>query len=666
MKMFLPNLILILLLPCGMTGCHSGKTTPADGPTEAGAADTVEVVAQRRPNGTGIVLSEISASGKQDYIELHNTSSAGIDLGGYGLSDRETRVRYRFPSGTRIEAGSYLAVYEVPLKNGEDHVYFYDPEGYIILEYGPVSMPKGQALVSVQGCPFITTDLLTPGETNETAGLPPAASVASGQYDGVDTLEVKLFAEGDIRYTLNGAPPGAGSTRYTKPFRLTKTTVLRAVAVGEDGSLSPVSSFTYLINEGHQLDAVSLVSEPGGLFSTGSGIYSNGPYRLKPHGTEDDGTPGINYPYTQANYWRKWWRKSNVSFLPKQDAGFSIDCGAAIFGGFSRINAKKSLKFKFKKEYGPSKLHYKLFPNRDESEYNIFIVRTGGQDVYGTLIKDDLASSLAEGMIDVMATRPVVFYINGQYYGIYHIREKINKQFVAAHHKIPKDSLDIIMGNSSVEEGSGKDWRALYNYIRSHDLSKPEYYRYVTDRMDVLSFADWVVAETYIGNSDTGNVRIFRSPFLDGKWHWILYDVDMGFPHYNSDSFLILYRPTQVMRHQTDVIRGLLRSKEFRDLFVYRLEYQMTSIWNRNRVNAAIDQMAGNIDSEVARNNKRWQGSYPLWQKKIEGLHQFADGRQKYLRQKFGTDPLLRSLVKMTPEELDRCFPDAKEQGSTD
>ena len=616
----------------------------------------------RKPNPTGIVFSEILASGDPDFIELHNTASEAADISGFGLSDKEDYPLYTFPEGTSIAPDGYLVVYcseeTFSLKNGEDRVYLQDRDGRIILEYGPVSMPKGEGLVSVNGWPFITSGILTPGQPNDAEGMAPAASVASGQYDGIDTLRVEFYARGaTVRYTLDGSAPGASSKKYEQPFALTKTTVIRAVAVAEDGTLSPVSSYTYLINEGHKLDVLSLVSEPSGLFSVGSGIYSNGPYRLKPHGTEDDGTPGINYPYTQANYWRKWWRRANVTFLPKEGAGFSADCGTSIFGGFSRIYPKKSMKFKFKRIYGPSKLHYRLFPERDITEYNSFVVRTGGQDVYGTLIKDDLACYLADGMIDVMATRPVVYYINGQYYGFYCLREKINKHFVAGHYNIPKDSMDIIMGNTSVEEGSGRDWSALLSYIKTHDLSKPEYYRYVTDRLDINSFVDWVIAETWIGNSDAGNVRIFRSPYLDNKWHWILYDVDMGLIKPDSDSFMIYYRPNPMRLCQTDVIRGLMKNPEFRELYVYRLEYQMTSIWNKDRVHAAIDHFVELMDSEVERNCKRWPASnYATWQKKIQGLHDYADGRQDYLKRMFATDPLLRSIAHLTPEELDRCF----------
>lgn len=623
---------------------------------------------RRIPNATGIVFSEIMPSGKNEFIELHNSGDAPVSLGGYGLSDRENYPGYIFPEDCVLNPGQYLAIYcgadsllsgpysaGFSISNAEESVYLSDPSGRILLEYGPVAAPKKQALVSVKGAPFICSPNITPGEPNEAPGTAPAASVASGQYDGVQALEVELIADGSIHYTTDGSEPGAGSRKYSGPIRLTRTAVIRAVAIADDGSRSPVSTFTYIINEGHKLDVVSLASDPAGLFSM-SGIYSTGPFRLKPEGTEDDGTPGINYPYIEANYWRRWWRAANVSLLPKEGPGFSYDCGASIFGGFSRIYPKKSMKFKFSKKYGPSKLRYRLFGNRDCSEYNNFVIRTGGQDVYGSLIKDDLVCSLADTILDVMASRPAVYYINGQYYGLYFIREKINRHFVAAHYGVPADSLDLIQGNGVVEEGSMNDFRQLMNYVSGHNLAKEECYNYVAERVDLQNYADWVIAEIWSDNRDAGNVRCFKSAYLGDKWRWIFYDTDMGLNNARSDKFLIYLQPTDQVIHRTDLIRGLLRNPSFRELFLSRLEFQMKHVWNKARVHAAIDSIAGTIEPEVARNNARWSGTYEGWKGWIEKLHGFADGRQKFLKQQFGSNPYLKGLLGMTREELDRCF----------
>jgi hypothetical protein len=428
--------------------------------------------------------------------------------------------------------------------------------------------------------------------------------------------------------------------------------------MARDGSCSPAATYVYLINEGHQMDVICLASDPDGLFSSKTGIYATGPYILLPYGEEGDGKRRLTAPYFEANFWQKWWRRANVTFLPQQGEGFSADCGTAIFGGFSRTLEKKSFKFKFSDTYGPDVLHYRLFPNREIDEYKTFAVRSGS-DGLGSLIKDELVDMLADGLMDISATRPVVLYVNDLYFGVYFLHEKIDRYFIAAHHDIPPDSLDILSRNAELEEGSDKKWKELIGYVCSHDIMQDEVYRYVADRMDLREYADWLVTEIWSDNQDIGNVRTFWIPFLDGKWHRILYDVDQGFNAPDSDLFLNLFTPVGEDSVWYDPFRCLFRNPSFRELFLSRLEYQMKTLYNRDRVRGAIEYFVAEIGPEMKRNQQRWGRPYDKWLEKIDGLFLFADERQAYLKQQFATHPFLQDLLHMSQDELDRCFPDA-------
>jgi len=636
------------------------------------AAGAAEYALSRTSEGLGDLFIAEALPGTENnsgWLELVNRGSAPISLDGYTLADdKPLEHLYTFPDRT-IPAGGRLLIYAdatgKPLAAGYSFrksalLELCDKDGNTIDLIGlsdiPAGMSKGRdgKSASWQYYRAPTPGAINAGGVKELA-IAPIASVPSGQYDDIDELVVEFYADGEIRYTTDGSAPTASSRKYTGPFHLDQTSVIRAMTIRDGAVSSPVSSWTFLVNEGHTMDVVSLVSAPEGLFSTGSGIYSQGPYRLLPPGeTEGD---GLVYPYVGANYWKKWVRQSNLTFLPKYGAGFSYDCGASIFGGYSRMNSKKSMKFKFKRQYGTPKLNYKLFPNRDFSEFDCIVMRTGGQDAYGTLIKDDLTSVLMDDLIDNMATRPVVYYINGEYYGVYFLREKVNRHFIASHYGVPTDHIDIIQGNAHCEAGSIKDWNNFLNFIKSHDMSVAENYKWVEDRMDIQSFIDWIICETYVGNTDAGNVRTFRSPNIDNKWHWLLYDVDISMSGPRAEGFMVYWKPTQQKICQTDVIRGLMKNRSFRALFLERLEFQMHNIWNRDNVNAAIDRFVEIMDGEMPRNQKRWgTNTYQTWVNRINGLHKYANERQAYLREMFGTNALLKSIVHMTPEELDRCF----------
>jgi len=68
------------------------------------------------PNPGDVVINELLANspgGQPDWIELHNTTGAVIDIGGWLLSDNpDNPFKYEIPSGTTINPYGYIVFYE--------------------------------------------------------------------------------------------------------------------------------------------------------------------------------------------------------------------------------------------------------------------------------------------------------------------------------------------------------------------------------------------------------------------------------------------------------------------------------------------------------------------------------------------------------------------------
>lgn len=598
-----------------------------------------------------------------DWIELYNPTAKPLPLAGYTLTDDLTVPdKYKLPDVT-LEAGGYLLIYatEKPVEgmlstgfalNGSCVAALYSPKGDMLdrirLTELPVNVSKGRTKGSSA---FVYYTEPTPGGENG-AGLAriaaaPTADRASGQYnDG--GLTVTLSGEGTIRYTTDGSVPTASSSRYAGPITLNKTGVLRAVCQSDGAVDSPVSTFSYILNENHTVDVVSLVSDPDGLFGEKNGIYATG------------SGASSSFPYLGANFWKDWERACTVQLLPKgEETGFSVNCGVSIFGAYSRAYEKKSFKLRFRDIYGAGKLNYPVFANRDFSSYESLVLRAGGQDTFRCLMKDDLTTTLADGILDVMASRPIILYINGAYYGTYYIREKISADFIASHYNVSPESVDLLQANGyTVNAGSNKEWLSLMDYVKTHDLTVEANYHYVTDRIDEQNYIDYLIAELYCGNTDQGNIRFFRSSEGDGKWRWILYDTDMGFQGGRLNSVWELLNPDGTGASDaisTTMINKLLKNRTFRDKFVARLEYQMDNVWNTERVIGMIDRFADVWKDEAKRNSVRWDHSTD-WATNVEGLRYFARHRMDALRDEFEDSARVRAIIALSDAELDRCF----------
>ena len=77
-------------------------------------------------------------------------------------------------------------------------------------------------------------------------------------------------------------------------------------------------------------------------------------------------------------------------------------------------------------------------------------MRSSGQDSKHTGFRDVLVNSLVQDLdVDKQSYQPVVVYVNGEYWGLYHLREKINEEFLARKEgvDVSQHSYQVITGN---------------------------------------------------------------------------------------------------------------------------------------------------------------------------------------------------------------------------
>jgi len=316
-------------------------------------------------------------------------------------------------------------------------------------------------------------------------------------------------------------------------------------------------------------------------------------------------------------------------------------------GGWSRGYPQKSLSVYARRNLGASEFDYRLFPDREFQSYQAFVLRNSGNDWISTMLRDGYLQELVRDTeIDRMAFRPAVLYLNGEYWGIHNLREKINEHYVASIGGIPADEVDMLAGETDVEfhvlQGEIDSYIALKDLIENGDVRSAEVYEQIQSMMDIDNFIDYQLAQIYFDNRDWpgNNVKIWRHRAVGGRWRWILYDTDFGFGIWNPSDYA--YNTLAFATEpggpswpnppwSTLFLRRLLENETFRNAFANRYADLLNVHFTQERLGAVLDSLSGLIAGEMPRHVARWGRSVAEWNDAINSMRVFGANRETYM-----------------------------------
>ena len=548
-----------------------------------------------------------------DWVEIKNVSKESVKLSDYCLSDdRREPEKWSLPNRT-LAKGQSILIYctgeENPTtgnglranfalnassetlyltKKGEsvaaDYVWLHDiPYGYSM---GRTDAENG----------FFYLRRQTPNEPNETDAYryiseAPAANREPGVYEAGRTVRVKLAAAGDIYYTTDGSAPTEESTPYTGAITVDKTTVLRAVAVEEGGAPSRALTLSFFIGEEHTLPVLSLVTDSPRRFSE---IYEGS--------VKDRECAG------------------NLSFYAPEGS-FSIGCGVEMKGHTSLFAPKKSLGVSFRGCYGAETLAYDIF-GEGPAEFSELSIRAG-QDYSSTVFRNELMQELCAELDTTVTQRSryCVLYINGEYWGIYCLKDDITRQYYANLTGTAKE--DVTMLSSPVPQSAAVYTEAL-GLWKDTSLTREEAYERFCAAVDMDGFIDWVLLEGYCANVDIkSNLRYLRTG--DGPWQIVFYDLDWAFQTRNN-CFFNLIGPEQTAQI-APTIRWLFGIDGFKERLLTRYADLTETTLSDGHVTEKIDEFRALLAPEMARERARWSGTVGAWEESVDALRaNIADG----------------------------------------
>ena len=611
------------------------------------------------------MLADPDFGGYGDWIELYNPASSAVDLSGYTLTDDLTETsRWRIPDGTTIAAEGYLLIWaddentgppttsalhsDFKLSAGGEQVGLYDAAGAVVdtLTYGEQTTDISFGRVPDGGTAWAFMPTPTPGAANTTSSTggiaeAPTVSLESGFYASGGTVELATAEAGAVvRYTLDGTAPTEASPAYASPFALTETMVLRAATFAPDRISSDVVTRTFFVDVASTLPVFSLVTDPAGFFSDTSGIYVEG----------TNGIPG-RCRTRPVNWNQDWEREAHLSFFEPGEAGFELamdqGAGVQIFGGCSRIYPQKSLSLHARSRYGASDFAGRLFPDLDIESFDDLVLRSSAQDWWRTMFRDGMIQTLTRHMdLDGQAYRPTIVFLNGDYWGIHNLREKLNEDYVAGHYGIRDDDVEMLDAEKLPVRGLSEHYDALLDLLETSDLNQPDVFAQVEARMDVDQYLSYLVAEIYSANADWpgNNMKLWRPRTPDGRWRWMFFDLDFGFGG-NAEGMATsntLELATAANGPDwpnppwsTYLFRKLLENDGFRHAFIQRMAAHISTTFAPARVNGMIDSLQAAIAPEMPRHTTRWPQSASFgesWESQVQIMRDFARDRPNQMR----------------------------------
>ena len=556
---------------------------------------TVRITEFLAENALGLTDSDGEHS---DWIELQNQGPAAVDLAGWRLTDDwQNLALWVFPS-TVLQPSQFLTVFasgknrrisgaelhtNFKLSSGGEYLALVRPNGTVVQEFdfGP---QRKDVSYGVVGDTNLFMPQPTPGQTNGAGVLgfveDTKFTPRRGFYSNTVSLSItSATPAAEIWFTTDGTAPSpnaAGSTRYTGLIGISNTTTLRARAFLANYVASDVDTHSYLFTA----TAARQSETPPGFPLTWSDYGMNQQIvnqALPPYDITNAllslpavslvlpiastfGPQGIYLNSTQVG--DAWERETSIEMIfPDGTDGFQADAGLRMHGYSSRghgFTRKHSLHLNFRSRYGPSKLHFPLFPDTEVNDFDQIVLRASSTDSFpcydinlsrwdprrATYIRDqwmrdamrDLGHPTSHG-------RYVHLWLNGLYWGQYNLAELLGDDFAANYFGGNREDYDVLKDDLIVDGGDASRWNELQSMVAGGVTTETLYQRAQGNNPDgtrnpsypvylnLPNYIDFMMLHITAGAEDFPNNNWWscrnRGPDSDG-FHFVPWDQEIS------------------------------------------------------------------------------------------------------------------------------------------
>ena len=292
-------------------------------------------------------------------------------------------------------------------------------------------------------------------------------------------------------------------------------------------------------------------------------------------------------------------------------------------------------------------------------------------------MRDGFITSIADDLnIDHQRYRPALLFLNGEFWGIQNIREKVNEHFISSNHSIAPEHIDLLdiqgINEENIVHGTNADYQILMNYLETQEMNDPLVQNAIENWIDIESYMSYQAFQIFIDNRDWpgNNIKFWRDHRIGGKWRWILYDTDFGFSIWDSYAYtfntlsfaLDPYGPGWPNPPwSTFVFRKLMENNTFENIFINTYCDMLNTVFQPEFLSNHLDSISGNIENIIPTHRSRWynNGNWPNsainWEERLNIMENFGNNRRSYainhLRNELDLPNLAQLTINISPVE---------------
>ena len=414
-----------------------------------------------------------------------------------------------------------------------------------------------------------------------------------------------------------------------------------------DNTLTPTQTKVFIpdpcLGKEHRIPVISLSTDFDNLFHHHKGMFIMGREYYRTMEFEDERLAQPSwYKYWElpANYHNRgpeWLREGFLSYF--NDSGalqFERNVNFKLKGSASRALPQKSIVIDFKNEL----MEEPLFNQGGSSErYWKFLLRNSGGDFIHTMLRDAFFQSLlSDTRLLTQAYKPVVIFINGEYWGIQNLRQHFDELELGNRLGKPGHRIEIIELSEAARKKQiiPNSWDLFYDELMQIEEDSL-YYSMFQQSVDLEPFVDYMILQCYSANTDwpNNNVRVYSQPDSSAKWLFLLYDTDYGFGGAEIPQSYQINMHQNILENNSviaEMYRRLVKVPAFNKYYLGRYNFLLRNALDEERMLKNWNSSCSIIKPYMTQHIKRWRMPKDMnaWHLATDVVSEFISKRKEF------------------------------------